>query len=98
MPQESLTPEEKAFKKRVFRAKLVLFWQKFFTNKLALALTILGIGFTALGCVLLAWAIQGQDVGAILLSPLAMLWYVILAVVALVGGYWLLTRSGRKEQ
>lgn len=89
--------KEKEFNRSLLRARIALLWHNFYTNKVALVFTILGVVIITISFFLLGWYLQGQDVLAILLSPLAMLWYVIILVAFVVGGYWLLTRTGRKE-
>lgn len=83
-------------KKRYRRARLTMAWRKYYTNKLAVALTALGVIFIALGCFLLAWVIQGQDVVAILTSPLALLWYVIIIIALVTALFYGLKNASQK--
>lgn len=97
MEKKKLTAEEKEFRRRVIKARLVSAWKKFYSNKIAIIFTALSVIAIAVAFVLLGWHLQGQDVGAILVSPLALFWYAILGVAAITAVYWLIVHSGKKE-
>lgn len=50
-------------------------------------LSAVSIALIVIGCILLSWYIQGKDILAILQSPLATTWYVLIGLSAFIGAY-----------
>lgn len=83
--------------KRLLKARAKIKVKEFFKRKTTWLLGLLLAIVVGFGLILLSWHLEGRDIVAIFKSPVAIFWYVILGVFALLGVYIALTSRGKKE-
>lgn len=75
--------KDRRLRKEIRHAKAALAWKRFYTNKLALGCSAMGVGILAGGCYLLSVFLTEGLAGIIrhMTDPLAYVWYAIIVAV-----------------